>query len=528
MNNIKNQALLKRGGYSAIITAIVLAGLIAINWLMGMLTEKYNLTIDMTENQENSISESNIEYLKTLDTDVTITVFCSKDDFAYYMAQYAYYYYGVEVTSEEDPQFKYFEQTITLLEKYDNYNDHITIKYIDPESTAFNAITSKYSSEEYSYSYGTIMVTGEKDGIERVKFLNFEDIYVLENYYYYYYSITGNALESSLTSAIDYVAGADVKNVAIISGHSSNNYTDAYIELLTINNYKITEIDDQIIGEISSDYDMIVISAPTRDFAKSEIDAISDFLENDGHLGKGLVYFADAYCPYLPNLSSFLEQWGIKLEEGIVFQTDGYYCLPNDPTTMPLYTTDADDDILDDFSAQIPAIAGSNVPMTECTPASSEITTTTLMAPPSATTVVAPIGSSETWADYTKDDMRQLSSVIQSKRLRYDNDIEDINDREITSYVMAFSSVEFVQSEYATSSTYKDYYNQEITLACTSRAADKRNGYTFESKVIAGESFSDEVRANDVKNIGIIYVWVIPLSVLAAGVVIFIIRRKAV
>ncbi len=522
-DKIKNQALLKRGGYSVAITVIVLAGLIAVNWLMGLLTERLNLTIDMSENKVNTISEKNIKFLKSVDSDVTITVFSEKESYADYMAYVAGYYYGIEVVSEEDPQYKCFEQTISLLEKYDNYSDHIEIKYLNPESTEFGAITSKYSPSEYSYSYGSILVEGEVNGSERQKFLNLEDIYATQSDYYSS-SITGSMLETSLTSAIDYVLGADIKKVAVITGHSSSY--DAYQELLYINNYEVTDFNDTVVTDIPSEYDLVVISAPTTDFAKEEIDALSAFLENDGKLGKGLIYFADAYCPYLPNLSSFLKQWGIEVQEGIVFEGSDYYYV-NTPTTMLVGIAELEegDTLLDGFNSQIPAVIGSVVPMNKCE-TSSEIDVNDVMLT-TGYSVVAPQGSSDTWSDYTEDDFQQLSAVIQSKKTRYDNSIEDVNQREQSSYVYAFSSVEFVQSEFATSDSY-NVCNQEIVMACTNRAAHKRNGYTFESKAITGESFYDEVREKDVKSIGTLYMWILPLSVIAAGVVIFIVRRKSV
>ena len=45
---LKNQALFKKGGYSIAITAIVLAGIIVFNILVGALSERFVLEFDMT------------------------------------------------------------------------------------------------------------------------------------------------------------------------------------------------------------------------------------------------------------------------------------------------------------------------------------------------------------------------------------------------------------------------------------------------------------------------------------------------
>ena len=64
---IRNQALLKRGGYSLIITAIVLAVLIAFNVLMSVLSERYHLEIDMTDNAQYSMTEENIDFVEKVE-----------------------------------------------------------------------------------------------------------------------------------------------------------------------------------------------------------------------------------------------------------------------------------------------------------------------------------------------------------------------------------------------------------------------------------------------------------------------------
>ena len=64
---IKNQALLKRGGYAMAITAAVLAGIVVLNVLLGVLAKRVPLEFDMTLDKQNSIAAENIEYIKGMD-----------------------------------------------------------------------------------------------------------------------------------------------------------------------------------------------------------------------------------------------------------------------------------------------------------------------------------------------------------------------------------------------------------------------------------------------------------------------------
>lgn len=516
-NKIKNEALLRRGGYSVIITALVLAGLIIVNVLTASLADRFNLTLDMTSDKKNSISEENIEYIKNLDADVSVTVVGSEEDYSSYMAYYAQNLYGVTISSQSEVE--YFDQTVTLAAKYHDYNDRITIKYIDPQSTEFTAISTTYAS--YSLGYGDMIVTSSAGGKERIKVLRFDDIYVTSssgsNSYYQTTTLAANKLETALTSAIAYVTSADSKKVAVLSGHSQNNYTDAYKELLTTNNYDITDISDKLITSISSEYDAIIISAPSIDFIGSELDVIGNFLENGGKKGKGLIFFADATCPALPNFYSFLKQWGIEVSEGMLFETDANNHMQGEPTTMGLYPVAVEgDDITEKLNI---AIANYLVPMKVCEDSSLQITATAFMQTTSSV-VVAPIGSANTWADYTDSDKQQFDCVIQSVNSDFDSE-----NNKITSYIMAFSSVEFVQSTWA---SYANLSNQDIVMACTDRAAHVGDtSMTFTSKVITNESFASEVNANNTRLVLIIFVFVIPIIVIAVGIVVFVRRRNA-
>lgn len=515
---IKNQALLRRGGYSLAITSIVLAGLIILNWLVSLLADNFNLVVDMTADKKNSISEKNEEYVKNLDADVTITIIGTETDYSDAMVYYAENYYGITL-SQNKAESQYFDQTITLVSKYHDHNKRIVVKYIDPQSTEFTAITTTYA--DYSLIYGDMIVTSNSSGKDRVKVLKFSDIYVLSssgsNSYYQSYSLTANKLETALTSAIAYVTSSDNKKVAILSGHSANNYADAYKHIIATNNYEVDEITDKLITSISNEYDAIIISAPTIDFIGSELDIIAAFLENDGKKGKGLIYFADATCPALPNFTSFLKQWGIEVGEGILFETNSNNHIPNQPTTIGLYPTELEDD---DINEKINmAIANYIVPMKVCEAATLQRKSTALMQTLDST-VVAPVGSSSTWADYKDEDKKQYDCVIQSVETDFDSD-----NNQLTSYIMAFASVEFIQSDWASQSSLS---NQDIVMACSDRAAHVGDtSITFTSKVIKNESFITAVTEGSAKVVMIIFVFIVPVAIIAAGIAVFIRRRNA-
>lgn len=513
---LKNQALLRKGSFSVAITAAVLAGIIILNVLVSALSKRFVLEFDMSAEKENSMSEENIDYLKNLDAEVQITVCATPEDYeGGYMSYYAQNLYGVTSDATD-----YYKQTIKLLDKYPAYNDKISLRYIDTQDSKFTEISSKYSNEKLSY--GDIIVSCTKNGSERYKIVGFKDVYNLSEdstyaaYGYTTSTVGGNNVETAVTSAIAYVTSNKTKKAALITGHSKNDYTADYQTLLKENNYEITVISDSMIGSISDEYDAVIIAAPTADFLGAELDALSAFLENDGKLGKGLIFLADASAPYLTNLYDFLEQWGIAVGEGILFETNSQNYMPDDPMTMGTYPTSSDNDITSGMNL---CITGYNVPITAAFESEGNITVTSLMSTPESV-VAAPVGTTASWTgadDYTK---QSYSSVIQAEMSDYDDD-----NNEISSYVLAFSSIEFIQSEYNEQSAVA---NKNITLAAAERAVGAENtGISFISKTITNESYSDSVTDSSAGIIRILFMFILPIACIALGIYIFIRRKNA-
>ena len=507
---IKNQALLKKGSFSLAITAAVVAGAIILNVLVGALSDRFVLDFDMSVNKDNSISAENIEYIKSIDTDIDVTVCASEETYSSYMGYYAQQY---EVS--DDAAVSYYNQTITLIKKYGEYNKKINIKFVDPQTSEFSSISAANSS--LNLAYGDIIVSAG----EKVKKIGYKDIYNLtedDTYASYgmsFYTVGSNNIETALTSAISYVTSAKVKKAAIITGHSKTDYTESYLTMLKDNNYETTIISDAMVNSISKDFDIVVIPCPTTDFLGSELDAIAEFLDNDNGLNKGLLFFADVTAPYLKNLYDFLSQWGIVIEEGILFETNDSNHLSGDPMTLGSYATSSEG-ILDGINT---CITGYNVPMYTGFESQDGIKTTALLATPESP-VAAPKDTKASWKGASKYTKKVYNTAILSSKEDYDED-----NNEIASYVAAFSSFQFLESEY---NEYADVSNKDIVLAATEKLSGAQaGGMTFTSKYITEESFQTSVSETAASIIRLIFMILLPAACIVAGVVIYIRRRNA-
>ena len=301
----------------------------------------------------------------------------------------------------------------------------------------------------------------------------------------------------------------------MLTGHSNSDFTQSYVSLLKLNNYEIDVISDNIITKISDEYDALIIAAPTKDFLGSELDVISNFLENGGNLDKGLVFFADAAAPYLTNFYDFLTQWGITVNEGILYETDTNNHMPDEPTTLGSYSSGKDDMT----EAMNLCITGYNVPITAAYEQQEEITVTSLVET-TGTTVIAPVGTASAWDGANANDGKIYSTLLQSKKMTYNDDNE-----EIASYVLAFSSIEFITSPYNEQSSVS---NKNIILSAAERAANADGaGITFDAKYIENESFSDKVTEGSVNTMRIIFMILLPVALIALGTYVYIKRRNS-
>ena len=76
--------------------------------------------------------------------------------------------------------------------------------------------------------------------------------------------------------------------VTILTGRSELTQLTYFQTLLTANGYNVNTVD--ITSEdIPADTDVVVIPAPKTDYLEEDIKKVSDFLNNDGNLGKQLL-----------------------------------------------------------------------------------------------------------------------------------------------------------------------------------------------------------------------------------------------
>ncbi len=315
---LKIRKKLKYGGLATTVTVIVIAVVVLLNIIVTQVAKRYpNVVFDLTTSNMYQISEETLDYIKNLEQDVEIAVSTEESNF------------------DTNSTYKVISETI---EKYAGYSDHISVTYFD--TTKDPDILKKYQ-ELYGNTIdaGKIIVTSG----ERIKVYDcFNDMFEVDEQayqYYYYYGygslsdcITGFKGEQILTTAIMNVTDSNPKSVGIISNSNgssiysstkANVYAMAAMQtLLDSNGYDVAELDIVTDELDTTKYDILVLPAPAVDLTMDAVTKLKDYLYNDGNLGKQLVYIADFTQASTPNLDAFLKEWNIAVDNSYVNDED--------------------------------------------------------------------------------------------------------------------------------------------------------------------------------------------------------------
>ena len=284
---------LRRVSVSAAGLAAALAAVILLNLVCTTLTDRYDLTLDLTANQLYEITDDTKDMLQGMEDTVDITILADEDDFR---------------------TDTYFGKVHTMLGKYANLaGDKLNITYIDPYTNP-NAV-SKYSDLAATIQEGSVIVSCG----DNTRVLNATDFYTTEASSYSGYStVTGFQGEQALTSAITTVTGDETPVAYVLQGHNESVST-SLTSLFTNAGYTVNLLNLTEEQEIPADASVLVLSLPQADYTEDEINWIDAFIKNGGDL---MVFDGTASPTSLPVLYAYLKEWGIDVQADMVLDAD--------------------------------------------------------------------------------------------------------------------------------------------------------------------------------------------------------------
>lgn len=477
----------RHGSVAIGIVVAVIAIVIVLNIICSLLVDRFpNLRIDMTANSSYALQEDTVDYVSHLSKDVKVTILMNKDDF--------------------ESGGSYMVQTDNLLEKMESSSDgKLKIDYVDlTENPTF---TSKYTDINWTDSSAKHLMLVECG--KQYKVLELEDCFEYDEQAYAYqgnFQITGSKVEQAVVTSMLNVTTEDKVVVDMITGNNEQDYS-AIKTLLDNNAYKVNEI-SLATQDLEEDATIAVLFAPSVDLDEAAVSKLSGWLENDGEYGRTLVYVPTADMPSTPNLDELLNEWGMSVDTGYVFETSGDHLVSNSsPYAFLVDYTNYYKDGLKNSGIPVVVSDAHAINVTDENKAHAILNT-------SSSAGIYPLDAEEGW-DYN-DAITGEPICVAAEGVKSNTDEQESKLVVFGSYVMFNSNI----------MSYNSYNNSAYFMNVMNTVSGKDDtGITIETKSME----STELGVSDVATrsiIMVIFVIIVPIAVIVIGLVFWIRRRN--
>ena len=288
---IKNKWLIK-GTTTLLLVAIIIACYVLINFGVSKLNIE---DIDCTEKKLYSLSDETKNKMAELEKEITIQLINMSS--SSYVIEYA--------------------------NKYPAVSKKINVEEISDLSSRVDLQTKYNISESDSL---IVVKSGEKE-----KTLTLNDLYT------YDYS-TGQQIdktEEAITNAIVEVTLDEKPHIYILSGkayYDTEQALSAIVSTLQDESNDVDYVDILTTGEIPSDCDCLIITTLGQDLSELERDKILDYINNGGKIL--MLTSQNMLDVDTPNFDQILEQYGVTLGYGAVFEQDTSKMLQDSPNMI--------------------------------------------------------------------------------------------------------------------------------------------------------------------------------------------------
>ena len=452
----------KHGSYSVGLTVLVIAIVIVFNLVIGQIPEAYR-NLDMSSTKIYEISDTTKDLLGGLNDKVDMKVLAVKKD--------------------TDDRIK------TFISKYAALSDKINVEWIDP-------VLHPSALTEYNTSENT---TGKTTTI------SFDKILVMDMSSYY----SGNASYSEfdgdgqLTSAVNYVTSNVQKTIYKVSGHGEAELSSTVTDLMSKNNYTLTELNLLMADSIPDDCDLLLMNAPTNDLSENEVTLLTNYLAAGG---KVMCLLGDTSLTDFPNLASVLKVYGIEGVDGYIadptrcYQNQPYYIFPQ---------LNVSGDLANGISSQMVLLTNAHG-MTLTDPTRDTITTSAFME------------TSENGYAVTESEQKQGTyelGVVATETISSGDDSEESSTTEARLTVISAGSL----IDQNITDAFSQLENAQIFMNAVSANFDGVQNLSIEAKSLGTEY-------NTIQHAGLfslLVIFGIPAVILIAGFSVWFRRRKA-
>lgn len=300
---------------STSLTVIVIVGILLLNVIVGILADRFPITLDMSSDKVFTLSDESKEIASAMTEKVEVVVFADVESYFIALAEqvYSYYYsyYGQEVNLSNELERVSREVETSLAQLQTASDSKLTYSFIVPDQEP-----EKYA--EYSkYNLGSnnvLFISGER--------YRKTELSTMCDYLSSTTSVTSN-VEKVLVSNILALQGNNDRIVQVLIGHEEDAYTLGGLKkLYELNGYQMEELLITGSASFNDKAEILLIAAPSVDYTPEEVQRINTWLRNDNKRNRHLIVFIDptANCP---NLYELLKtEYSIEVTDQLIYETD--------------------------------------------------------------------------------------------------------------------------------------------------------------------------------------------------------------
>lgn len=472
----------RHGSLAVVLVIVAVALVVVLNIVVGLLVERFpNLKMDLTSNSAYALSDDAEDFMSHLDKDVNMYILSPENDFV--------------------GNGEYFVQAKNLLEKMEAAsNGKFTVSYID--TTSNPSFTNKYKNIDWS-SKDTMAVMECGDRYQGVKT---DDCFTYDEQYLSagYYQVNGTTIEQATVTAAMKVTTENQIVVDFITGSQESDYT-ALKSLISNNAYDVREV-SLLTDDLDEDAQFAIIYAPKVDLDAKAVEKLEKWLDNDGKYGRNLIYIPAPENTDTPNAEALIEEWGMKLTDGFVYETSEDHLLSS--SDMFVFITDYNEYYTD-------GLKNKDIPVMVYQTRGIEIT--------DENTSHALLNASDRAGIFPTDadDSFKPEDGITGKKIAVAAE-SDKSSADAESRLIIYGSDRMFSSDFMTMNSLN---NADFFMSVLNTVSDKSD----ESVTITGKKLDNtELGVTDVNTTGamsIIFIGVIPIAILITGIIVWLRRR---
>ncbi len=243
------------------------------------------------------------------------------------------------------------QQLDNTLRTYEELSPKVKVTYMDPAVSP--NFYQKYTQDNIPVN-SIIAVCGE-----RSKVISYSDIYEsVMDYQTYTSQTTGYDAEGQLTSAIQYLTSKDLQTVYELTGHGETALSGSFKEAIEKMNLNLQTINLLETEEMPQDCEAVIINGPASDLSRDDVDKILRYLEDGGKALISTQYTTEK----MDHLEELLAAYQLRLQEGIIIETDGSRYYRNPMYLLPEIASDAMTASVSDGYVCVPYAQGLSYP----------------------------------------------------------------------------------------------------------------------------------------------------------------------